>query len=187
MKQFIITYEDNFDFALTTKIIMNKEYDLDPEIIVGHTVSEKYSRTEVIMYNWIDFILPKAIEYGEDIIVYEDDVRLTQPIHDLPFLDNDIVWFGFRRGRLEHKRQTITGTQAMFFKKEVLQDIYDNFCSYKKKIQIDNGMSKFCVKFSKKYNIYQPKLSFCYEKEHESLISLDKWDQYTKPRNNRNS
>lgn len=181
MKQFIITYEDNLDFARQTKFMMKQQYDIEPEIIVGNKIDDINSRTQVCMSNWIDHILPKAIECGEDVIIYEDDVRLTKSLKDLPFDCNDIVWFGFRRGRLEHKRQSITGTQSLYIKKEVLQDIYDNFLSYKKKIHLDNAFSKFCVKFSKKYKIYQPKLSYCYEQPHTSLISLDDWSTYSCP------
>ena len=157
MKQFIITYEDNLDFARQTKFMMKQQYDIEPEIIVGNKIDDINSRTQVMMSNWIDHILPKAIECSEDVIIYEDDVRLTKSLKDLPFDCNDIVWFGFRR------------------------DIYDNFLSYKKKIHLDNAFSKFCVKFSKKYKIYQPKLSYCYEQPHTSLISLDDWSTYSSP------
>ena len=183
MKHFITTYEDNFDFALQTKFNMYQGKGLDPEIIIGEKIdNDKYKRTTVLHWNWIEKVIPKCIESGDDCIVFEDDVRLTGDLNDLKYQENDIIWFGFRRGRLENKNKTITGTQALYFKKEVLLDLYDYFSNYKNKIQIDNLMSKFCVEFSKKYKIQQPKSSYCYEQEHTSLISLDDWSSYTKPK-----
>jgi len=187
MKYFIITYENNLDFAEKTKLIMNKNFELDPEIIVGNSIDEVNKRTQVCMSNWVDHILPKAIESKEDIIVFEDDVRLIKPIHTLQFDDYDIIWFGYRRGRLEQKKKAICGTQALYIKKEVLKDLYDNFLNYKKYIHVDRAFSKFCIQFQNKYKINQTKLSYVYEEQHTSLISLDKWDQYTKPHNTNNN
>ena len=59
MKQFIITYEDNLDFAKETQLTMKQEYDIDAEIVVGNKIDETHKRTQVCMSNWIDHILPK--------------------------------------------------------------------------------------------------------------------------------
>ena len=96
MKQFIITYEDNLDFAKETQLTMKQQHDIDAEIIVGDKIDETHKRTQVVMLNWINHILPKAIECDEDVIIYEDDVLLTKSLDDLPFESNDIVWFRFR-------------------------------------------------------------------------------------------
>ena len=53
---------------------MNQKFELDPEIIVGNSINEINKRTQVCMSNWVDHILPKAIEANEDIIVFEDDL-----------------------------------------------------------------------------------------------------------------
>ena len=178
MKHYIITYENNLPFANETSQILKDKWGIDCEIIVGHTIGGIYQRTNVLMYNWIDFILPKAMWEGEDVIIFEDDIRLIKSIN-VPICD--VYWFGFRRGRLENKKPYITGTQGMFFKKEVLSDCYDNFNTRKRKCQIDYGMSQFCCGVAKKYNIQQPKSSYCYEQEHTSLISLDDWSKFSKP------
>lgn len=185
MKCFITSYYDNLEFALTTKFIMRKDWDLETWLILGNKIdNDKYTRTNVVHWNWIEHLLPELIKCEDDVIVFEDDVRIDKELDDLPFDDYDIIWFGFRRGRLEHKKKTITGLQGIYFKKEVLQDLKDNFNKYKKKIHADNCMSKFCCEFMDKYKVYQPKLSYVYEKEHESLISLDNWSMYTKPKKN---
>ena len=182
MKYFILTHKNNIDFAKQTQEYF-KNIGIDTELIVGETIdNEKYTRTTVLMWNWIQALLPKCIECNEHVCIFEDDCRIVKPLCDLPFDDYDIIWFGYRKGRLEHKRKTITGTQAIYFKKEVLKDLYDNFNQRKRKIHLDNGMSQFCVKIMDKYKIKQPKLSYCYEEEHESLISLDNWRTYTKPK-----
>ena len=181
MKMYIITYENNLDFAIQTKLIMNQKFELDPEIIVGNSINEINKRTQVCMSNWVDHILPKAIEANEDIIVFEDDCRLIKPIHTLEFDDYDLIWFGYRRGRLEQKKKSICGTQGLYIKRHVLKDLYDNFLNYKKYIHVDRAFSKFCIEFQNKYKIKQTKLSYVYEKEHTSLISLDNWDKYKTP------
>tara|TARA_R110002074_G_scaffold302247_1_gene473531 strand:- start:815 stop:1384 length:570 start_codon:yes stop_codon:yes gene_type:complete len=178
MKHFIITYENNLDFARETSDILKRDWDIDCEIIVGHTIGGKYHRTNVIMYNWIDFILPRAMQCEEDVIIFEDDIRLVKSI-EIP--DCDVYWFGFRKGRLTNKRPYITGTQGIFFKKNILSELYDNFNARKRKCQIDYGMSQFCCGVMEKYKIEQPKLSLCYEQEHTSLISMDDWSKFTTP------
>ena len=181
MKCYITSYHDNIDFAFTTKFILQKDWNIETWLILGNKIdNDKYTRTNVVHWNWLEHILPELIKCDDDVIVFEDDVRLVKPLDDLPFDDYDIIWLGFRRGRLEHKKKTITGLQGIYFKKEVLQDLKDNFNSYKKKIHADNCMSKFCCEFMEKYKVYQPKLSYVYEKEHESKISLDNWSMYTK-------
>jgi len=179
MKYFILTYEGNIEFARETQEYL-KNIAIDSELVVGATIdNQKYKRCEVVMWNWIEVLLPKCIECNEDVIIFEDDVRMIKPLSDIPFDDYDIIWFGYRRGKFENKNKRITGTQALYLKKEVLKDLYDNFSSYKRKIHLDHAMSKFCVKFMEKYKIYQTKLSYCCEKEHTSLISLDNWKQYS--------
>ena len=180
MKYFLITHQENFDFAIATKYILATDWDIDAEIIVGHTISDKYPRTGVLHHNWIDYVLPKCIESGESCIVFEDDVRLKQNIQDLPYDDFDLIWFGFRRGKLTNKNHRVTGTQGLYLSKDILKDVYDNFIQYKRKIHLDHLVSKFCMEFIDKYRITQTKLSYCYEKEHDSLISLDDWSKYTK-------
>lgn len=182
MKTFIISYFENLDFALTTKFIMKKDWNIESWLILGNKIdNDKYTRLTVCHWNWIEHIIPELIKCNDDVIILEDDVRFAKDINDLPFDDYDIIWFGFRRGRLEQKKQRITGSQGLYLKKEVLQDLRDNFNSYKSKIHVDHCLSKFCVKYKDKYKIYQPLLSYVYEKDHESLISLDRWQQYTKP------
>ena len=182
MKVFLTTYQDNLPFALETKRILKETWNIDSYFIMGNKVdNDKYTKNRVVHWNWIEKILPICLFLGEDCIILEDDVRLTKSLDDLPFDEYDIIWAGFRRGRLEQKKQRITGIQAIYIKKEVLQDLYDNFCNYKNKIHVDHAMSKFCVEFMDKYKIYQPKLSYSYEEEHDSLISFDQWKQYTKP------
>jgi len=179
MKCFIITHNDNLEFAGKTHTYF-KNIAIDTELVVGSTIDEKkYKRCEVLMWNWIEVLLPKCIECGEDVIIFEDDCRMSKSISDIPFDDYDIIWFGYRRGSFETKKQRITGTQGLYFKKEVLKDLYDKFCSSKRKIHLDHAMSKFCVEFAEKYKIFQTELSYCYEKDHTSLISLDNWAKYT--------
>ena len=185
MKTFIVSYFENLEFALTTKFIMKKDWNIESWLILGNKIdNDKYTRTNVLHWNWIEHILPELIKCNDDVIVMEDDVRLTKELDELPFDDYDICWFGFRRGRLEQKKQRITGTQGIYFKKEVLQDLNEHFNNYKKKIHADNCMSQFCIKYKDKYKVYQPLLSYVYEKDHESHISLDNWAMYTKPKKN---
>jgi hypothetical protein len=182
MKCFIITHEGNLEFAQETQEHF-KKIDIDTELVVGATIdNQKYKRCEVVMWTWVEVLLPKCIECKEDVVIFEDDVRMVQSLSDLQFDDYDIIWFGYRRGKLENKNKRITGTQAFYLKKEVLKDLYDNFYNYKRKIHCDHAMSKFCVEFMDKYKITQTKLSYCYEKEHTSLISLDNWETYSKPK-----
>ena len=179
MKCFILTHNDNIDFARETQRHL-KNIAIDTELVIGATIDDqKYKRCEVVMWNWIEVLLPKCIECNEDVIIFEDDVRMVKPLSDIPFDDYQVIWFGYRRGKFQNKNKRITGNQALYLKKEVLQDLYDNFCSYKRKIHCDHAMSKFCVEFMEKYKITQTKLSFCYEKEHTSLISLDNWSKYS--------
>lgn len=186
MNSFIITHEDNIDFALKTQTHL-KNIAIDTELVVGATIdNQKYKRCEVLMWNWIEVLLPKCIQCKKDVIIFEDDVRMVRSISDIPFDDYDIIWFGYRRGKFENKNKRITGTQAIYLKKEVLQDLYDNFYNSKNKIHLDHAMSKFCVKFMDKYKITQTKLSYVYEKEHTSLISLDNWETYSTPKKNIN-
>jgi len=184
MKKFMISYMDNMNFAFQTKFMLDKHIDggiTDVKILFGNKIDDiKYKKNDVLMWNWIEKILPIAMECDDDILIMEDDVRFGKSLMDMPIDDYDICWIGFRRGRLEHKKQRITGTQCLYIKKHVLKDIYDNFCSYKRKIHVDHALSKFCVANEKKYKVYQPKLSYCYEQEHTSLISLDNWSKYTK-------
>ena len=187
MKCFLTSYYDNIDFAFTTKFILQKEWNIETSLILGNKIdNDKYSKNQIVHWNWIEKIIPELIKCDDDVIVFEDDVRLVKPLDDLPFDDYDIIWLGFRRGRLEHKKQRITGAQAIYIKKEVLQDLKEHFNNYKKKIHADNCMSQFCVKYKDKYKVYQPKLSYVYEKEHTSLISLDNWETYSKPKKNIN-
>lgn len=178
MKTFIITYKDNLQFAEETAAILKNDWNIESELLIGHKIGDKYTRTNVIMHNWCDFI--EVGECGESTMILDDDVRFVKDPMDIDF-DNDVNWIGFRRGRLENKKPFITGSQAVVFKPGVLRDIIKDFSSKKKKIQIDYGLSKFLVKNKNKYSIFQPKVSYAYEQDHESLISLDKWKQYTKP------
>jgi len=185
MKCFITSYFDNKDFAFDTKFTLKKDWDLETWLILGNKIdNDKYTRTNVVHWNWIEHLIPELIKCDDDVIVFEDDVRITTELDDLPFDDYHIIWMGFRRGRLEQKKQRITGLQGIYFKKEVLQDLKEHFNSYKKKIHADNCISQFCIKYKDKYKFYQPKLSFMYEKEHDSKISLDNWSMYTKPKKN---
>ena len=52
MKHFIITYENNLDFARETSDILKRDWDIDCEIIVGHTIGGKYHRTNVLISDW---------------------------------------------------------------------------------------------------------------------------------------
>jgi|TARA_R110000823_G_scaffold170086_1_gene302599 hypothetical protein len=178
MKHFIITYENNLDFARETSDILKRDWDIDCEIIVGHTIGGKYHRTNVLTYNWIDFILPRAMQCDEDVIIFEDDIRLVKSI-EIP--ECDVYWFGYRKGRLTNKRPYITGTQGLFFKKHILLELYDNFNGRKRKCHTDYALSQFCCGVMEKYHIEQPKLSLCYEQDHTSLISMDDWSKFSKP------
>ena len=181
MKHFVITHKDNLDFARETQTYL-KNIAIDTELIVGETVdNKKYKRTNVLMLNWIEVLLPKIIECDDDVCIFEDDVRMSRSLADLPFDDYHIIWFGYRRGKLQNKNKRITGTQALYFKKEVLKDLKEHFSNYKRKIHLDHAMSKFCTEFAEKYNLYQTELSYCYEKDHTSLISQDNWKKYTVP------
>ena len=176
MKTLIITYKDNLEFAEETAVVLKNDWNIESEIIIGHKIGGQYTRTNVIMHNWCDFI-----EGGEDTtMVLDDDVRFVKDPMDIDF-NIDVNWIGFRRGRLENKRPFITGSQAVVFKKGVLKDIIRDFSSKKKKIHLDYGLSRFLVKNKNKYSIFQPKLSYAYEADHQSLISLDNWKKYTKP------
>ena len=177
----LITYEKNKTFAEQTQRVLKEKWDLDAEIIMGHTIdNEKYTRTNVLMEGWVDFVLPRAISSKEEkVMIIEDDVRFEKNPTKLEE-DADVNWIGFRRGRLTNKRPFITGTQAVVFKREVLPLIYEHFHSKKRKIHLDYGVSKFLTTFQNKVKTYQPKLSYCFEQDHKSLISLDKWFQYTK-------
>tara|TARA_Y100001937_G_scaffold126703_1_gene196685 strand:- start:6917 stop:7444 length:528 start_codon:yes stop_codon:yes gene_type:complete len=174
MKTKIITYKDNLEFAQETQKILKTDWNIESELIIGHKIGGQYTRTNVIMHNWCDFLGDEE----DTIMVLDDDVRFVKDPMDIDF-NIDVNWIGFRRGRLENKRPFITGSQAVVFKKGVLKDIIKDFSSKKKKIQIDYGLSRFLVKND--YSIFQPKLSYAYEQDHISLISLDKWSQYTKP------
>lgn len=178
----LLTYQDNIPFAEETQRVLKEKWDLDAEIIIGYMINnEKYTRTTVVMEGWCDFLLPRALSSDEERIMFiEDDVRFVRDPREFDE-SADADWIGFRRGRLTNKRPFITGIQAIVFKREVLPLIYDNFVIKKKKIQIDYGLSKVLKQFENKIKIHQPKLSYCYEQEHTSLISLDKWSQYTKP------
>jgi hypothetical protein len=182
IETFIITYQDNLLFAKETQRILKETWNIESEIIIGHKIdNDKYKRTGVLMHNWCDFLIPQATKSKcSHIMVLDDDVRFVKNPNEI-HLDHDVNWIGFRRGRLENKRPFITGSQAVVFKKDILTDIYDNFSSKKKKIHLDYGLSRFLTINKNKYKIFQPKLSYAYEKDHESLISLDKWKQYTKP------
>jgi len=185
MKKFMISYMDNMNFAFQTKFMLDRIGITDTKILFGNKIDDiKYKKNQVCMWNWIEKILPIAMECDDDILIMEDDVRFSKSLMDVPIDDYDICWIGFRRGRLENKRQRITGSQCLYIKKHVLKDIYDNFCSYKRKIHVDHALSKFCVANEKKYKVYQPKLSYIYEQEHTSLISKDNWSQYTKKKIN---
>jgi len=176
MKTLILTYKDNLEFAEETARVLKNDWNIDSELIIGHKIGGQYTRTNIVMENWCEFLG----EEEDTIMVLEDDVRFVKDPMDIDF-NIDVNWIGFRRGRLENKRPFITGNQAVVFKKGVLKEVVRDFSSKKKKIQIDYGLSKFLVKNKNKYSIFQPKLSYCYEKDHISLISLDKWSQYTKP------
>jgi hypothetical protein len=168
MKYFILTYEDNLDFALQTKYILSYDWDIDAEIIVGHKIdNEKYTISSVIIHNWVEFVLPKCLQSGDDCIIFEDDVRLGKSLDDLPFKQNDIVWFGYRGINHAH----IVGTQGVYFNRQVLKNVYDNFKT-RNPVQIDFALTKFIRrKDTQHLKIHIPKLSYCYEKEHISLIS----------------
>lgn len=182
MKCFLISYEDNLDFAETTRSILQNEWNIETSLILGNKIdNDKYTRTKVCHWNWIEHLIPELIKCEDDVIVFEDDVRICRELDDLPFDDYHLIWFGFRRGRLEQKKKRITGSQGVYLKKEVLQDLKEHLNSWKNKIHLDHAMSQFCVKYKDKYKIYQPDKSFVYEQIHESLISLDRWQQYTKP------
>ena len=174
MKTLIITYKDNLEFAKETARVLKNDWNIDSELIIGHKIGGQYTRTNVIMQNWCDFLG----EEEDTTMVLDDDVRFVKDPMDIDF-NIDVNWIGFRRGRLENKRPFITGSQAVVFKKGVLKEVVRDFASKKKKIHLDYGLSRFLVK--NKYSIFQPKLSYCYEADHQSLISLDNWSQYTKP------
>ena len=181
MKYFVITHQSNIDFAKETQTYF-KNIAIDTELIVGKDIDNvKYKRTNVLMWNWIEYVLPKIIDCNDDVCIFEDDCRMSRPLCDIPFDDYHIIWMGYRRGSLKNKNKRITGTQGLYFKKEVLQDLKDNFYNSKNKIHLDHAMSKFCTEFMDKYKIYHPKCSYCYEQEHTSLISLDNWKKYTVP------
>tara|TARA_R100000664_G_scaffold1539_3_gene3902 strand:+ start:2649 stop:3185 length:537 start_codon:yes stop_codon:yes gene_type:complete len=176
MKTLILTYKDNLEFAEETARVLKNDWNIDSEIIIGHKIGGQYTRTNVVMENWCDLLG----EEEDTTMVLEDDVRFVKDPMDIDF-NIDVNWIGFRKGRLEYKKPFITGIQAVVFKKGVLKEVVRDFSSKKKKIQIDYGLSKFLVKNKNKYSIFQPKLSYAYEQDHQSLISLDKWSQYTKP------
>jgi hypothetical protein len=182
MKTFILTYQDNLPFAKETQKLLKEQWKVNSEIIIGHKIdNDKYTRQGVLMWNWVDFLKPKVMKSkASHIMVLDDDVRFVKNPYDINF-NNDVNWIGFRRGRLTNKRPFITGSQAVVFKKDVLKNIDEYFSSKKKKIHLDYGLSRFLTINKDKYKIFQPKLSYAYEQDHESLISLDKWKQYTKP------
>ena len=178
----LLTYADNLPFAQETQKELKDKWGLDSEIIVGYKINnEKYTRTNVIMEAWVDLVIPRALSTSEErIMILDDDVRFVRDPREIDETA-DVDWIGFRRGRLSNKRPFITGSQAVVFKREVLPLIYDNFHSKKRKIHLDYGLSKVLKQLENKIKINQPKLSYCYEQDHQSLISLDKWSQYTKP------
>jgi hypothetical protein len=179
----MLSYEDNEDFALQTKYILKRDWDIDCEIIFGYKVDEHHSKNKVLMQGVTDFLLPKALEHGEDIYYIEDDVRFTSHPMLIPTNNYDVIWSGYRKGKLTNKspHNVITGSQAIYIKKDILKLLYDNFNNRKNKIHIDRAFSYFFNE-NPKINVLQTKKSICYEKEHKSLISKDDWSKYTKPR-----
>jgi hypothetical protein len=178
----LLTYQDNIPFAEETQRVLKEKWDLDAEIIIGYMINnEKYTRTNVIMEAWVDLVIPRALSSDEEMImILDDDVRFVRDPREIDYYA-DVNWIGFRRGRLTNKKPVITGSQAVVFRRDVLPLIYDNFVIKKKKVHLDRGLSKVLKQFENKIKIHQPKLSYCYEQEHTSLISLDKWSQYTTP------
>ena len=74
MKTLIITYKDNLEFAEETAVVLKNDWNIESEIIIGHKIGGQYTRTNVIMHNWCDFI-----EGGEDTtMVLDDDVRFVK-------------------------------------------------------------------------------------------------------------
>lgn len=180
MKFLILTYKDNYDFALQTKYILKKEWDIEADIIIGYKIGDwdKINKYNVICHGFKDKI---ADVYDEDIYYLEDDVRFTKHPLDID-LKKDIIWSVYRRGKLTNKppHNVITGSQAIYFSKKALSELR-TFMNHRKYIQVDGYFSDFIRKHPHlSFEQIQPKMG--YEQFHHSLISKEKdWMKYTKP------
>ena len=184
----MITYEGNKEFAKKTKqrlIHDCKQWGITCKvnIIYGYKIDKKtYTHTNVIFHGIRDKLLPAMLKANTDAYYIEDDVVFTENPFKIP--NKDVVWSVYRNGSLDktkHKKQVITGSQAIFLSKraqKLLKEHMDN----SRPIQIDGYFSKFIRETGLINSFTQMKPKIGYEEDHVSLISKDKdWKRYKKP------
>ena len=88
MKFLILTYKDNYDFALQTKYILKKDWDIEAEIIIGYKIGEHYTKYNVICHGFKDKI---ADVYDEDIYAYIDEFNIAWIYFRVTDLGNDTL------------------------------------------------------------------------------------------------
>ena len=172
MRFFMLSYEENKDMAEETKLYLENNYNLDVEIIYGEKIG-KIKRTKIVFYNFINYILPAMIDYGDECYYIEDDIRFTKNPKDIP--DADCVWSVYRK----NEKKGITGCQAIYMKPIVYSLIECIKHNYRRQ-HLDRFLSFILFKeYSCKIKtiILEPKIG--YEENHLSLISkTEHWEKY---------
>lgn len=178
----MMSYNDNKEFAEETARLLKEQWDIDVTIVYGYKVdNDKYKKNNVLMKGVEDILLPMAVEKGKDIVYLEDDTIFTEHPEKYINDNNDVVWLGYRKGKLTNKppHNVITGSQAIFMNNHSQRIVLEYFKNRKRKIHIDSAFSE--VFREQKLSFRQVK-NITYEREHESLISKkEDWIKYTKP------
>jgi len=178
----MMSYMDNKEFAEGTASMLKEKWDIDVTIVYGYKVdNDKYKKNNVLMKGVQDILLPMTIEKGKNIVYIEDDCIFTEHPEKYIEKEDDVVWLGYRKGKLTNKapHNVITGSQAIFMNNHSQKIVLEHFKNRKRKIHIDGAYSE--VFRQKKLSFRQVK-NIAYEREHNSLISKkEDWIKYTKP------
>lgn len=181
--QFVmITYEDNKTFAEGTAKLLKDTWGHDCHIVMGYMIDGlKIKKNEVLMKGVEDVLLPKTIDMGKPIIYMEDDTIFTHNPLDFIRPDDEVVWLGYRKGKLTNKapHNVITGSQAIFMDNHSQRVVLEHFKNRKRKIHIDGAFSEV---FRQRNLSFRHEKNISYERDHISLISKkEDWVKYTKP------
>jgi len=177
----MLSYNDNKEFAEGTAKMLKEQWDIDVNIVYGYKIGDKYNKYNVIMNGIQDILLPMTIEKGNDIVYLEDDCIFTEHPEKYINDNDDVVWLGYRKGKLTNKapHNVITGSQAIFMNYHSQQIVLQHFKNRKRKIQIDGAFSEV---FRQKNLSFRQVKNIAYEREHNSLISKkEDCIKYTQP------
>ena len=186
-KYIILTYDKNMPMAEATQKRLKEEWDITAEIVLGYSIGEvandgkKILRTKVVSYGWSDKFLPSV---NTDVVYLEDDIIFTKDPENYVNIakthhKTDILWMVYRKGKLTAKPNVITGLQAIYFSEKAITQLKQSW--NQEPIHAETQLSRFILRHPQLI-FFQLKKPIGYEQEHQSLISLDKWSQYTKPR-----